>query len=72
MPQQPDSRQGIQGKTGTLHEQFGWYRWRMHRIYTLWTTGQERARSDLEFEEKMRKLEKDGEELNRIKALIAA
>jgi hypothetical protein len=23
MPQQPDSRQGIQGKTGTLHEQFG-------------------------------------------------
>ena len=44
----------------------------MHRIYSLWTTGQERARLDAEFEEKMRKLEKDGEELNRIKALIAA
>ena len=44
----------------------------MHRIYTLWTTGLERARLDAEFEEKMRKLEKDGEELNRIKASIAA
>ncbi len=44
----------------------------MHRIYTFWTTGQERARLDAEFQEKMRKLEKDGEELNRIKASIAA
>jgi hypothetical protein len=44
----------------------------MHRIYSLWTTGQEQARLDAEFEVKMRKLEQDGEDLNRMQALITA
>ena len=44
----------------------------MHRIYSLWTTGQEQARLDAEFEVNMRKLEQDGEDLNRMQALITA
>ena len=38
----------------------------------MWSTGQEQARLDAEFEAKMRKLEQDGEDLNQIQALIAA